>query len=123
MNKLAQINIAPNNGFRGFGKLGLEGDTAANSANIFQSFLSTVIGVITIVAFIWFTLSFMTGAVSILASGGDKQALEAAKKKITTGIIGLVVVVAGIFIVDLIGSIFGIKILAISDMISKLTTK
>ena len=40
-----------------------------------------------------------------------KAALEEARKRITTGLIGLIVVVAGIFLVDLIGGFLGLDIL------------
>jgi len=109
MNKLAQIDLAPKGGFRGKGPLGLEGDVAENAPGIFNKLLSTTIGIITVVAFIWFTFLFITGAVSVMTAGGDKAAVEAAKKKLTSGVLGLVIVIAGIFLVELIGSLLGIE--------------
>ena len=50
----------------------------------------------------------ITGSIGIISSGGDKAALESARKRITTGVIGFVVVVAAIFIVQLIGRLIGI---------------
>ena len=79
-----------------------------------------VIGVMTVVAIIWFLFTLITGAISIIGSGGDKQALESARKKITTGVIGLVVVIASIFILDLIGTIFGIDFLDIFSLLGKI---
>src|SRR3972149_6541926 len=61
-----------------------------------------------IIAIIWFVFKFVSGAIGIISSGGDKASLETAKKNITTGVIGLVVVVAALFIVDLIGNLIGI---------------
>lgn len=84
--------------------------TLSNAGAVFNNIISVSIAIITVVAGIWFISILITGAVGLIGSGGDKAAVEEARRKITTGFIGLVVVVAGIFIVDLIGKIFGIDI-------------
>jgi hypothetical protein len=78
---------------------------------MFAKVLSSVIGLLTIIASLWFIFLFMSGAVSWLTAGGDKARVQEAQKKITNGIIGLVVVIAAIFIIDLIGTIIGLDIL------------
>src|SRR5258708_7741626 len=100
----ADINVGP---LQGAGPLGNPG-SAAGACNLFTSTLSKIIGVLTVVAFIWFTFQIVLGALRIVGSGGDKAAIEGARKQITTGIIGVVMVVAAIFIVSLIGTILGI---------------
>lgn len=106
MKNLLSIDLGP---LRGFGKLGLETDTAGSTAvEVFSQFISSAIGIMTIVAIIWFVFIFITGAIAWMSAGGDKNALEAAKKKITTGIIGFVVVIAAIFVVSLVGQLIGI---------------
>lgn len=112
-NAIAQtpIKLFPKGGFRGTGPLGLEGEAAERSVPVFNQVLSTAIGVMTVVAFVWFTFQFLLGAIAILGSGGDKAKLEVARSKITTAIVGLVVVVAAVFIVQLIGDLIGIDIL------------
>src|SRR3989304_10566689 len=104
MKKLLTVDIplAPPGGFKGIGPLGeTSGSTAPGQ---FTDAISKIIGVLTVIAFIWFTFMTIIGAIRILASGGDKAALEGARKQITTGIIGIVVVVAAIFIVSLVGT-------------------
>jgi hypothetical protein len=104
MNKLiADIQVGP---LQGVGPLGAPG---GNASFLFSSTLSKIIGVITVVGFIWFTFQVIFGAVRIIASGGDKAAVESARKQITTGIIGVVVMVSGIFIVSLVGQLLGIN--------------
>jgi len=103
------IPLGPKGGFRGFGSLGLENMDASSALGVFTNFLSTTIGLMTIIAIIWFVFTFITGAIGIITSGGDKTALESARKKITTGIIGLVVVIAALFLIDLLGNLIGIK--------------
>src|SRR5689334_10568436 len=105
-NKLADLNIAPNGGFTGFGPLGTAG---SNGATVFSNFISSVVGVMTIVAIIWFVFTFMTGAIGIISDGSDKNALEGSRKKIVNGTIGLVVTVAAIFIINLVGYLLGFK--------------
>lgn len=88
-----------------------------NAAGIFNRVLSIIIGVMTVAAGLWFLFQFFIGAFTWLTSGGDKVALENARKKITNAIIGLVIVVAAIFLIDLIGSIIGLDILSPSKFL------
>lgn len=104
---------------KGFGPLGLE--QGQNGISVFATFLSSAIGLITIIGIIWFVFIIVTGAVGIVSSGGDKQSLEGSRKKITNGVIGLVVLTASLFILSLIGKVLGIpSILDIATLFSKL---
>ena len=107
-NLLAQINIAPSGGFKGLGT-GPLANPGTGAVGIFSKFISGVIGVLTIVAILWAIFSIITGAISIISSGGDKQALESARKKITTGIIGLVIVLIALLLIELVGYFLGLK--------------
>ena len=118
MKSLADITIAPEGGYKGFGSLGNVTDDGFGK---FSNFLSMTIGVLTVVAIIWFIFTLITGAISIISSGGDKQALETARKKITTGLIGIVIVIAAVFIIDLVGTIFGIEFLNIFSLLTKIS--
>ena len=75
----------------------------------------------TIVAFIWFIVQFFLSAVAIIGSGGDKAKLEQAKSKLSTSVIGVVVVIAAIFLIEVVGTVLGIPILDIPALISGLT--
>ncbi len=101
----------------GIGTLGGEGVTGRENLTVFESILSTVVGIITIIAGIWFLFLLVGGAIGIMSAGGDKGALEEAKKKMTTALIGMVVVVAGIFLADLIGKLIGFELLNVSGSI------
>lgn len=106
--KLAQIKLynPKEEGLRGFGPLGLE--KGQEPQGVFTKFISSAIGLMTIIAIIWFAFVLIIGAIGIISSGGDKASLETARKRITTGIVGLVVVIAAIFIIDLIGRLIGL---------------
>jgi len=103
----------------GVGPLGAPGG-AGGAATLFNNIISSVIGLITIIAGIWFVFLLITGAIGIMSAGGDKAAMEEARKRITTGLIGLIVVVAGIFLVDLIGGFLGLDILQPAQQIINL---
>ena len=101
----AGIEIAPSGGFQGIGRFE---NPQEDGVTDLASIISMAIGVMTIVAIIWFLFTLLTGAISIIGSGGDKQALESAKKRITTGAIGLIVVILAIVIINLLGKFLGI---------------
>ncbi len=117
MKLLADITIAPSGGFKGIGPLG--NPTGTGISNL-STFVSKIIGVMTVIAILWFTFTLITGAISIIGAGGDKQALESARKKITSGLIGLIVVIAAIFILDLVGTIFGVPFLDITSLFGQI---
>lgn len=119
MKNLAQLNFG---NLSGFGKLGLEGEEPGGAVGIFSNFISSAIGLMTIIAIIWFVFVFFTGAIGIISAGGDKQALESSRKKIVSGIIGLVVTIAAIFVVKLIGLLIGIpNILNVGQLFEQIT--
>ena len=116
-NYLAALNLGK---FEGIGPLGGEGKMLEDPTTAiywFARFISNIIGIMTIIAFIWFLFSFLSGAISWLSSSGDKNKLQEAQKKITSALVGLVIVIAAIFIVRLVEIILGIKILSISDLL------
>ncbi|MEK7550969.1 MAG: hypothetical protein AAB535_04290 [Patescibacteria group bacterium] len=117
------IDLAPPGGFKGFGKLGLENGSSEGALGIFSNFISSAIGLMTIIAIIWFIFTFIIGAIGIITAGSDKNTLESARKKIITGIIGLVVTIAAIFVVDLISTLLGfggVGLLNLEGLFSKI---
>ena len=109
--------LYPPGGFQGPGEIGLLPGNDAPAT--LDTVISTAIGVMTVVAFIWFTIQFFIAAVQIIGSSGDKAALEAARGKIQSSVLGIVVVVSAIFFIQLIGTIFGFDILnAVTDLIT-----
>jgi hypothetical protein len=116
---LAQKEYPLGDQLRGIGPIGdfIADKDVAGAAGIFNKVLSVIIGVMTVAAGLWFLFQFFIGAFTWLTSGGDKVALENARKKITNAIIGLVIVVAAIFLIDLIGNIIGLDILSPSKFL------
>lgn len=111
INKLLAATSIPlyPSGFQGIGPLGLEGKGGTEeAASLFNQVISKAIGVITIIGFVWFVFLLIMGAFGIMTAGGDKAKMESAQKRITTGLIGLVILVAGVFLLSLIGKILGL---------------
>lgn len=124
MKNLAQINFFNDpRGYRGFGILGLEQNSTDEAPLIFTKFVSSAIGLITVIAIIWFLFIFITGALGIITSAGDKNSNESARKKITSGIIGLIVTILGMLIIRLIGKVFGLDVLDFTTMFNALIIK
>ncbi len=93
---------------------------AGNSACLFAKFITTAIGIMTVIAIIWFIFTLFLGAIAWISSGGDKVKLQNAQKHITSALTGLIIVIAALFLVKLIGIIFGIDILNITALINGL---
>lgn len=86
----------------------------------FGKAISVIIGVLTVAAGLWFIFQFLIGAFGWLTAGGDKAQLEGARKRLANSIIGLVIVVAAIFIIDLIGNVLGLDILNPAGIVLKI---
>ncbi len=69
--------------------------------------ISTSIGLLTVIGVIYFIFVLLTGAIAIIGSGGDKGGFEEGRRKITTGVIGLVITISAMFIVDIITLVLG----------------
>ena len=110
---------------QGFGPLGLEGSKGpADAGTLFTTFLSSIIGLMTVIAFIWFIFLLLMGGYGIMTSGGDQAAMETARKRLTSGVVGLVVVIAAIFIFRLVAMLFGLEsILDINEAIKNIRIK
>ena len=80
-----------------------------------ENVISVVVGTLTVVGSIWFIYVLITGAIAYINAGGDKGAVEEARKRMTTGLVGLLILIAAIFLVDLVGYIIGFDILNLSD--------
>lgn len=113
----AVIKLGPVGGFKGPGG-GVFADPATNAPSKFQDLFSLIIGVMTIVAGIWFMFTFLIGAIGIITSGGDKGAYATARSRITTGLVGLIIVVFSVAIINLIGKFLGFDILNIAAFLN-----
>jgi len=106
MNKNLTINLFEGEGFTGIGD-GALSNPGNDAANLFNKFLSGAIGIVTIVAFVWFVFLVISGALGIMFSAGDKNAVATGTKKITNGLIGIVIIVLAFVIIRIISYLLG----------------
>lgn len=75
--------------------------------------LPNAIGLIMLAGFVFFVFMVLIGAVQWILSGGDKAALEGARGKISSAIIGVVILLSTFALIILVETFFKINILAI----------
>ncbi len=102
-----------------FGNMNLDA-TAALSA--VTNVISSVVGVMTIAASIWFLLQIVIAGINWIGAEGDAKKLESARRRITSAMIGLIIVVSGIIILSLASKFLGYDLLLSNpgDVINKL---
>jgi len=106
MNKLADIPIGD---FKPPITTGPLADPASNPASTFESIISLIIGVITSVAFIYFIFRFFMAAIALITAGSDKNKVAEARSTLTSATLGLVLVIAAIFLVQFVGWLLGVE--------------
>jgi hypothetical protein len=92
---------------------GAIGEFGSSPAWFFQTFIPMFITLGFIIGVIVFFFVLIIGAIQWISSGGDKQALEGARGKISNALIGLVILFATFAIIKLIETFFGFSILTL----------
>ena len=65
-----------------------------SGTSFFQSFIPALIGTGFVLGVLFFFFYMMIGAIQLITSGGDKTALEGARGKITSAIVGVVLLLS-----------------------------
>ena len=79
--------------------------------SFFQSALPAFIGIALVIGSLVFFFTLIAGAIGWITSGGDKQAVETARGRITSAITGLVIMLITFAVVNVIENFFGVNIL------------
>jgi hypothetical protein len=108
--KLALVATPFPQGFTGLGSLAVPGDQA-QATGLFEQALSVTVGVMTVVAGIWYMFQFFSAAISWLSAGADKNAVQNAQKKLLDSTTGLVVIVLSYVLISIIGRIVGFDLI------------
>ena len=67
-----------------------------------------VIGLLTVVAFIYFAIQLILAGYAYIVSEGDKNKMETARRRLTEGIIGLIIIVVAVGLASLIATVTGL---------------
>jgi len=110
----------PGEPLKGYGRLGLQGVDASEGSLVLTEIISNTIGIMTVIAFIWFVIQLFIGALSILTAGSDKNKVSEALVKIRNAFIGLVMVIMAIVIANIVGYFFGVDFLNLQFLINNL---
>lgn len=89
----------------------LEGPGVALGSNptlTLEKIISMVIGLLTVVAFIYFAIQLILAGYAYIVSEGDKNKMETARRRLTEGIIGLIIIVVAVGLASLIATVTGL---------------
>lgn len=89
------------------------GEGGASPAWFFQTLIPKLITIGFVIGVVVFFFMLIVGAIQWISSGGDKQGLEAARGRITSALIGIVILFSIFAIIKLIEIFFGISILTL----------
>lgn len=110
-----EVPIAPSGGLTG---PGIQPET--NLGDQIAGIISTVIGILTALAIVWFIIEFIVSGFLLISSAGDQEKTAEAKKRLTQSVIGLVIVIGAIFLFTVVSYIADIDFLNIGDYINKI---
>lgn len=74
-----------------------------------EKIISSIIGILTIVGVVYFTIQIILAGFSLIASQGDPKEFQTSKKRLTTNVIGLVIIVIAYGLGALIASLLGMS--------------
>lgn len=87
-------------------KLGTDKDAVPK---VFENFISQFIGILTLVAIIYFIIQIIFAGYAFMGSNGDPKKIEQSKAHLTQNILGLFIILIAIIITNLIGKLFGLE--------------
>ena len=106
----------------GLGPFGGKGFFPADGAKAIEKVLGTVssvVGMLTVVASIWFMFMLLFAGYEWISAGGDAKKLASARDRITHAFTGLVIVVGSWSLVAVAGQFFGFNTLVDPSVIIK----
>lgn len=84
---------------------------AVEAVGSFALIISNVIGLMTVIAGIWFVFQFLIAGYKWMSSVGDKGKLQEAQNHILHAVIGLIIAVSAYAIVNIVSATLGIDLL------------
>lgn len=74
----------------------------------FEKYLSQIIGVLTIIAVIYFVIQIIFAGYTFISSTGDVKNMEAARKRLIDSVLGLFIVVVALGLGSLLAKLLGL---------------
>lgn len=83
---------------------------AQNGESFFEGLIPRLVVLGLILGTLVFTFVLFIGAIQWITSGGDKAAVEAARGKVISGLVGIVILFSLFAILTLVGNFFGLNL-------------
>jgi len=74
----------------------------------FEKYLTTIIGILTIVGVLWFVFQVIFSGYAFISSAGDPKKMEKAQQQLIQSILGIIIVIVSTVIVGLFLKILGL---------------
>ena len=94
--------------------------SASAAAANFEEFISNTIGLLTVIAGVFFILYFVVGGISWVTAGGDQGKIQKARDQMIQGVIGMIVIALSYGLIGIFGSFFGLDILHPGNVVQTL---
>lgn len=94
------------------------GECGTKALTNFNDIISLIIGFLTVIAGLAFLLYFVFGGLQWALAGGDSGKVDSAKKQMTNGAIGLIIVIVAYGVIAVVGTVVGLDILNPGNMLS-----
>lgn len=114
---LAQTSLGS---FKDPGKFVKNANTQDGALAGVETFISHVLGLITVVGSVFFIINFFLAALSWLTAQGDAGKIQKSRDQMIQGVVGLVIIVGSYGIIGLIGTIVGLNLLSPKEALLQL---
>lgn len=95
--------------------------SAGSGTTVVEKLLSNIIGVLTIVAVVYFAIQIILAGYSFISAQGDEKQVASARKRLTDGVLGMTIVVVAMGLGALIATLLGIQnVFDLNAMFSKM---
>ena len=98
------------------------GKTLSSPMGTLLAYISSIIGIMTIFASIWFLFQILYSGYEWISAGGDTKKIADARSRITHAFMGLVIVVGAWSLLALAGQFFGYNTLVDPNVLKSLPT-
>lgn len=97
--------------FNGTGGLATNPGGIGPASTAFESAITILVSILTLIAGIWFMIRLLMGAFAWISSQGDKSAIQNARSTIIHAMIGLGITASSFVIINLVSYVLGLNIL------------
>lgn len=88
---------------------GINPGTGVEATTAFEKLISNIMGVLTIVAVIWFAIQIILAGYGLMTAHGDPKKVEEGWSKLTNGILGIFIVVIAAGLAALLAKLLGLS--------------